>query len=230
MNEFSIRIAIADDHPAVLIGIESVLKEVSTVELVGAVKNSTELIDLLNLQSCDVLVTDYAMQGGEYGDGIILLEFLRRRYPDLKVVVMTMMDNPGVLRALINHGVKCILSKSDDSTHLIPAVHIAFSSGQYFSPTIASMLAAINDSGKQEITQKELSKREFEVVRLYVSGLTVNEIAARLNRSKQTVSSQKASAMKKLGIVREADLFKYAMETGLLASSAPIEPTTVIIP
>ena len=71
-----------------------------------------------------------------------------------------------------------------------------------------------------EVRQKELTKREFESVRLYVSGLTVNEIAGRLHRSKQTISSQKTSAMKKLGIVREADLFKYAMETGLLTSSA----------
>ncbi|MCW3477994.1 LuxR C-terminal-related transcriptional regulator [Neisseriaceae bacterium JH1-16] len=65
-----------------------------------------------------------------------------------------------------------------------------------------------------------LSRREIEVVRLFVSGLTINEIAARLHLSKQTVSAQKVSAMKKLGLQREADLYRYAIEVGLLPSSA----------
>lgn len=216
------RLIIADDHPAVLIGIGHVLEAVSTIDVVGLVKNSTELIHLLDKQPCDVLVTDYAMPNGEYGDGITLFEFLRRRYPHLKIVVMTMMDNPGVLRTLVSRGLTCILCKSDDSSHLIPAVHAAFSGGQYFSPAIASFVQSMNANGYGEVRKKELTKREFEIVRLYVSGLTVNEIAGKLHRSKQTISSQKTSAMKKLGIVREADLFKYAMETGLLTSSAGV--------
>jgi two-component system capsular synthesis response regulator RcsB len=220
VKEFSMRLVIADDHPAVLIGIGHVLESVTSMELVGLVKNSTELIHLLDRQQCDVLVTDYAMPGGEYGDGITLFEFLRRRYPQLKMVVMTMMDNPGVLRTLVNRGLTCILCKSDDSSHLIPAVHAAHSGGQYFSPAIIGYVQSLNMSEHGEVRKKELTKREFEIVRLYVSGLTVNEIAGRLHRSKQTISSQKTSAMKKLGIVREADLFKYAMETGLLSSSS----------
>jgi len=65
----------------------------------------------------------------------------------------------------------------------------------------------------------ELSPREAEVVRLYVSGLRVDEIAERLNRSKKTISTQKNRAMEKLGILRDADLFKYAAEHGWLTSS-----------
>jgi two-component system capsular synthesis response regulator RcsB len=66
-----------------------------------------------------------------------------------------------------------------------------------------------------------LSKRESEVIRLYVSGMRINDIAVQLHRSKQTVSSQKNSAMKKLGIASDADLFKYALEVGFVSSSRP---------
>jgi two-component system capsular synthesis response regulator RcsB len=59
----------------------------------------------------------------------------------------------------------------------------------------------------------------LEVVRLYVSGASINEIAEQLNRSKQTISTQKTSAMRKLGIERDADLFRFAYETGIAAAS-----------
>src|SRR5437870_2209670 len=113
MKQFSVNLVIADDHPAVRIGIKAVLDPASTIVVQGTVRNSTELIGVLESQPCDVLVTDYAMPGGEYGDGITLLKFIQRRYPELKIIVMTMMDNPGVLRTLVTLGVSCILSKSD---------------------------------------------------------------------------------------------------------------------
>ncbi|TWC71705.1 LuxR family two component transcriptional regulator [Herbaspirillum sp. SJZ099] len=222
MKEFSVRLVVADDHPAVLVGTQHILGTAGTITVLGAARNSTELIALLDSQACDVLVTDYAMPGGEYGDGIALFDFLGRRYPSLKLIVMTMMDNPAVLRTLLAHGVRCILSKSDDPSHLIPAVHVAFSDGTYFSPSIAEMMR--HPGEKEPLARPGLTARELDIVRLYVSGLTVNEIAERLHRSKQTVSSQKSSAMKKLGIERDADLFKYAIETGLLSSSAPPAP------
>jgi len=62
---------------------------------------------------------------------------------------------------------------------------------------------------------KNLTMRELEVVRLFVTGLTVSEIAERLHRSKQTISTQKMSAMRRLGIRRDADLIKYGMESDL---------------
>jgi len=69
-----------------------------------------------------------------------------------------------------------------------------------------------------------LSKRELEVVRMFVSGLTVTEIAERLHRSKKTISTQKGSAMAKLGILRDMDLVRYGMETGLMSTSAAPPP------
>ena len=135
MHPYKIRVIIADDHPAIIEGIKQSIA-VSTIDLMDSARNSTEIIALLDRGIADVLVTDYAMPGGEFGDGLPLFEFILRRYPDIKIVVMTMMDNPGVLRTLIALGVRCIISKSDDVSHLIPAIHIASSGGQYFSPTV----------------------------------------------------------------------------------------------
>lgn len=217
---YKIRVVIADDHPAIVEGIKQSIA-VSTIELMDTARNSTQIIALLDKGIADVLVTDYAMPGGEFGDGLPLFEFILRRYPDIKIVVMTMMDNPGVLRTLIALGVRCIISKSDDASHLIPAIHIASSGGQYFSPTVNAIVQTLDKPPGGDNKNVNLSKRESEVIRLYVSGMKINDIAAQLHRSKQTVSSQKNSAMKKIGVASDADLFKYALEVGLVPSSSP---------
>lgn len=220
MNTFSIRFLLADDHPAVLFGMQKAIHNIDSFTLVGTARNSTEIVEILSQHPCDVLVTDYAMPTGEYGDGISMVAFLTRRYPELRVVVMTMMDNPAILNALAAERVSCILSKSDDPSHLIPAVHAAFAGGTYYSPTVRAILDAARSARSELGGRLALTRREAEVVRLFVSGLLVSEIAERLHRSKQTVSTQKISAMRKLGIERDADLYKYAIETGLAASAS----------
>jgi two-component system capsular synthesis response regulator RcsB len=219
MASFPIRIAIADDHPAVLIGIAHQLAGLEDIEVIGTAHDSSELIALLDAQPCDVVITDYVMPGGTYGDGFTLLSHLRRRYPRLQVVVFTMMENPGLVQNMVAQGIGAIVSKGDALRHLGLAAQAAAAGRGYLSPAIAAALAEVSPGGA-----RPLSQREGEVVRLFVSGLTVNEIAARLSRSKKTVSAQKMSAMKKLGIERDADLYQYAITSGLAAAQQPHTP------
>ncbi len=114
MSRYGIRVIFADDHPVLTLANRHVVAAVPTIACVGDARNSTELVDLLQRTPCDVLVTDYAMPGGEYGDGRTLISFLTRRYPALKLVVTTMMDNPMVLRSLFGQRIHCVVSKSDD--------------------------------------------------------------------------------------------------------------------
>ncbi|KIP14621.1 LuxR family transcriptional regulator [Burkholderia ubonensis] len=208
MDEFFVRVMVADDHPASALGMSQALQGNSTIKLVGTVSNSTDLVEAIDKQQSDVLVLDYVMPAGKYGDGLALLSFLQRRYPALRIVTITMIDNPSVLRAIHRQGVSCILSKSDAISHLIGAVHAAYVGANYTSPIIKQLL----QDAESVSVARDLTTREIEVVRLFCAGYTVGEIAAQLHRSKQTISSQKSSAMKKLGIVRDADLIRYADE------------------
>jgi two-component system, NarL family, captular synthesis response regulator RcsB len=219
MAASEIQVILADDHPMMLVGIEHEFAGVNTIRLVGTARNSTELIALLTSTPCDVLVSDYAMPAGEYGDGITLFSLIKRRYPDIRIVVLTMLDNPAVIRALVTQDITCIVSKSDAATHLIPAVHAVHHGGKYYSPTINEIVQSIDWNRRGRGSSDVLSQRESEVVRLLASGLTVNEIAERLSRSKKTISTQKMKAMEKLGIEREIDLFRYAMDNGMVTSS-----------
>jgi two-component system capsular synthesis response regulator RcsB len=90
----------------------------------------------------------------------------------------------------------------------IQAVHIG---RRYFSPSVAHMMKSLPSA----TASSRLSQRESEVIALYVGGDSINAIAEKLQRSKQTISTQKINAMRKLGIETDADLFKYAIELGL---------------
>jgi two-component system, NarL family, captular synthesis response regulator RcsB len=205
-----IRVALADDHPVIRLGIEAALDELPAVRRIGSAVDSTQLIELLDNQPCDILVTDYAMPGGQYGDGLELMGFLRERYPKLGIIIITSMDKAVLIRSLLACGVDGILSKNDDMLHVRSAIQAVYSKRKYFSPHITKIIKMLPSTNSSR-----LSQREFEVIKLYVSGTTINAIAEKLERSKQTISTQKVSAMRKLGIETDADLFKYAMELGL---------------
>ena len=205
-----IRVALADDHPVIRLGIEATLDDISTVQRMGSAVDSTELVSLLDTQPCDILVTDYAMPGGQYGDGLELIGFLRERYPDLGIIIITSMDKAVLIRSLLACGVDGILSKGDDMSHLRGAIQAVYSKRKYYSPRITKMMKALPTTNSSR-----LSPRELEVIKLFVGGTNINGIAEKLERSKQTISTQKVSAMRKLGIETDADLFKYAFELGL---------------
>ncbi|HTV84036.1 MAG TPA: response regulator transcription factor [Dyella sp.] len=205
------RVVVADDHQVIRMGIEATLDDMPFVERVGSVADSTQLITLLNARPCDILITDYAMPGGQYGDGLELIAFIRRHYPDLRIVVLTGIEKLALIRSLMVYGVNAILSKTDDMSHLRAAVQATRIGRRYHSPSIASTLRALPPAGNYP----RLSQRESEVIALYVGGASISAIADKMKRSKQTISTQKVNAMRKLGIDNDADLFKYAIELGL---------------
>jgi two-component system capsular synthesis response regulator RcsB len=214
MHSQKIRIVIADDHPVTLEGIKRSIDD-DTIEVISTASNSTEMLRLLDQGGVDVLLTDYSMPGGEHGDGLPLLGLIFRRYPQLNVVVMTMLDNSGLLRTIVGTGVRCLVSKMDHADHLTPAIRAACAGRKYFSPTMQSILTKVNERTLSQVREVSLSNREMEVLRLLFSGMKINDIAAQLHRSKQTISSQKGSAMRKIGVDNDADLFKYVLEVGL---------------
>lgn len=220
-----INFIIADDHPMVVVGIKHELSSIHTLRNAGVARNSTEVLDLLARCQCDVLITDYVMPGGEFGDGMAMLSFIRRRYPELKIVVLTAIENLAVVAEMRKIGVHSVLNKADEVGHLVSAVHAVYAGASYFSPRLRG-----EGGGGGDGQARDLSPREAEVVRLYVSGASISEIARQLNRTKQTVSSQKSSAMRKLGIERDVDLFCFAYETGLAIARQPIEGTAANLP
>jgi two-component system capsular synthesis response regulator RcsB len=91
---------------------------------------------------------------------------------------------------------------------------------EYMSPSVKASLDTLRMNAGGRNDEVMLSKRELEVVRLFVSGMTIKEISEHLSRSIKTISTQKNTAMRKLGIERDSELFQYAQSNGLLNLSS----------
>jgi len=215
-----IKVIIADDHPVILFGAAQALLKFPEIEVIGQARQSTELIQLLQKSPCDVVVSDLAMPGGQYGDGMPLLGYIGRQFPAVRIVVLTMLENPALLKRLREVGVTAVINKSDDLSHIGLAIVHVMRGQEYIGPSVKVALDSMGLSASGQQRDVVLSKRELEVVRLFVSGMTITEIAAQLKRSIKTISTQKNTAMRKLGIERDSELFQYAQSNGLLNLSA----------
>ncbi|WP_035052153.1 response regulator transcription factor [Andreprevotia chitinilytica] len=212
------KIVIADDHPIVLMGVRHALEGLLGLEICGEAENSTDLIALMDKVKPDLLVSDFYMPGGDSFDGIALIAHVKRRFPRVKIVILTMLTNPLILRAVLESGVDGVLLKNGGQLEIATAVQSVLNHQIYTSPTIQRLL---DDAKAQHPMLGEnpgwntLSPREMEVLRLFVSGLTVSEIAKMLRRSVKTISHHKIAAQRKLGISNDRELYEYALHNGL---------------
>lgn len=226
----TLNVILADNHPAIMSGLRALANRLPGVNVVGQAQDSTALVELLSSKPCDVVVTDYAMPGGRFGDGLLLLDFLNRRYPDVVVIVYTAIENPALLEAMHKRGARAVFTKIEPPEKVAAAIRaVAEGTPPPDSRTRASTSTSKNPREPLAPGLETLTKLEAEVVRLYVSGLTIDEIAEQRHRSKQTISAQKQSAKRKLNIARDIDLIHYIKESGFatLSSAAPMSAPSV---
>jgi len=209
-----IRVIVADDHDCVRVGVTRLLRARSDIEVVGEACDTHGLAELLEVCTCDVIVTDIGMPGLGGGDNAV--SFLRRvlrgrAHPP--VVVLTMIGRAHMLSGLLRLGVSAIVDKRDTTAALIDAIEAAMAADVYLSEHVRIAM-----KGMQAVPQLRdgiLSAREWEIFQLYARGLAVHEIADRLQRSGKTISTQKRTAMRKLGLDTDYDLIEYARQIGL---------------
>lgn len=210
-----LRVFIADDHPFTLAGVRAEIERAGEPFVVaGEASNGTALLELLaEARAGDLLVTDFAMRGPRLRecDGLPLLLMLRRQFPGLPIIVLTEVDNPAMLRAMVDAGVRGLVDKTSARDELLSAIHKVAAGRIHFC---RAMRHALDQAGVDK-NQARISPHEAEVVRLFVGGLTVSEIAVRLSRSVKTISRQKNDAMHKLGLDNNSQLYAYARDHGL---------------
>ena len=212
--EKSLRIILADDHPIFLIGLRVVLEQNNGAKVIAQASNPDELLEILRRVEADVLVTDFMMPDEHHNDGLRLLHRIRRDFPELPIIVVTMLNNAALFRAILELKIQGLLSKASVAGELPAAIASVRRKHLYIADSVRQIMLDAADHDLNG-TVKPLSSREIEVIRLLATGMTIGEIAVQLNRSKQTVSAQKINAMRKLGLASEAALFIYLQENGL---------------
>ncbi|CAK9890775.1 MULTISPECIES: response regulator [Pseudomonas] len=207
-----LKVIIADDHPIVLLGVRELVERDERFCVVGEAVCSKGLIELLEQQPVDLVITDYNMPADSpYGDGLKLVDYLKRHFPHLQVLILTMISNHLILTRLHELGVVGVIQKSQLHTEIQLALKAVAQQSQYRSLEPAKT-SVIETTAAIEDRFATLSPKEFEILRLFVAGKSVSDIARSQNRSAKTISAQKISAMRKLDVNSDQDLLAYCLE------------------
>ena len=211
----TLNVVIADDHPIVLVGVRELIERDARFRVVGEAVCSNELIKLLESRPVDLVITDFNMPGDSpYGDGLKLVEYLTRHFPGVRILVLTMISNPMILTRLQELGVLAVIQKNQLHDEIQAALK-AIARGNPVQRNGPESTSVMDDGAGLDERFTRLSPKEHEILRLFVGGQSVNEIARGLNRSAKTISTQKVSAMRKLHVSSDQDLLAYCIERNL---------------
>ncbi len=205
------RLVIADDHGIVREGIRWMLSDVDDIEIVAEVGSGEELVAALGDARPDVALVDVRMPGM---GGLAALERIRDRHPEVRVIVLTMHDQPAYVRKAISLGAAGYVLKNAGRQGLLAALGVVADGGTYFPGEVVAALAAtgpVPDGGPS------LSPRETEVLQLIADGMENKQIATELGLSEATVKGYLRNVFDRLGASSRAEAVATALRHGMIS-------------
>lgn len=208
-----INILIADDHKMIIDGIKALLAGAEDIRVIGQAMTGREVTDFVksNAHNLDLIVLDINMPDG---DGIDVTKYIRKNFPRIKVLILSMYNKPVFIKNLVEAGVSGYMLKNTGKEELIEAITKIHSGMDYFSPEVTKSLM---DSLRNPVNNPamDLTKRELEILKLLAKALTTAEIAELLFLSTYTIDTHRKNLLSKLNLKNTPALVKYAIENGL---------------
>ncbi|THB70929.1 MAG: DNA-binding response regulator [Desulfobulbaceae bacterium] len=216
-NSDSYRIVLADDHVLIRHGIKNIIIQDESLEIVGEVGDGDELLHCLEEGEADLLILDISMPKVS---GIDLAEVVKKKFPLMKVLMLTMHKNKQFFYGAMSAGADGYLIKSDSDEELLLAINKIRDGRTYISPYLADDFTedVLNAYRNQETSPfKGLTKREKQILGLVVDGYTSKDMAKKLNLSPRTVDHHRSNLLKKFKMKNSVDLVNYAVRNGYVA-------------
>jgi two-component system, NarL family, response regulator DegU len=212
-----LKVYIADDHTLFRKAMVNLIKSFDAVELVKDAENGKELLTLMKTEVPDVAIVDLQMP---VMDGADASENIVEKYPDVKIIILTMHDSERYILHMMEMGVHAFLLKNTEPEELEQAIHAVVEKDFYHNDLVASVLRKnVRDKKtgqRPDFSATELSDREIEIVKLVCQELTIKEIGSKLSISENTVRNHRSNIMEKIKVSNMVGLVKYAYETGLV--------------
>jgi DNA-binding NarL/FixJ family response regulator len=219
-----VNIIIADDHQLFITGLKSILNDIDGYEihLIDIANDGEELITILKKNVPDLLILDLNMPER---DGLDVLDVIRGQYDGLKILALTMYDESKIVKSAFKSGVDGYVLKSSGKEELVRAITEVLDGRTFLGKGVSLNSLMSRASRKSDnayhfedkfIKKSNLTKREFEILRLISLALSNKEIAKELFISDQTVSVHRKNIMRKLGVSNTAGLIKIAYDNSLI--------------
>ncbi len=209
-------IAVVDDHSLFREGLVSLLKEYDEFEVVLQASNGKELMDGLKKEKPQVILLDIEMP---IMDGIEATVQIKKKYPNIKVIILTMHNEEGLVFDLMGRGANGFLPKDKSVEFVIDAIYAVLEKGYYYNDAVAKAViegVRNNTTIKKSFYQSPLSGREIEIIKLICKQHTSKEIGEILNLSNRTIEAHKYNILTKTKSTNTAGVVLYAIEHHLL--------------
>lgn len=204
------RVFLTDDHAVLIGGLIKIIEEEDGLEVVGSAGSSQETLDKLTQKKVDLLITDYNLPDE---DGLSLVRKVKRKYPDMKILVLSMHDEGHLVKEILKEGIDGYLIKKDSHNELINAIYTIKAGKSYLSSDINKILIrGLNGEGETRL----LTDREREILKLIAKEYTNKDIAEELFISERTVETHRKNIFRKTGTNNMVGLIKFAYANNLI--------------
>ena len=207
---------VVDDHTLFRNGLRILLDGIDGFSVIGEASNGVELLELLPTLHPDVILLDIEMPRM---NGIQSAEEVLKRYPEMKIITLSMYGDEDYYFKMVSLGVKGFILKNSEIKEVVTAIETVVEGGSYFSQellfTLVSNLKS-TPTGVTDENSEELSQRESEILLHICRGESNSEIADALFISKRTVDKHRSNILAKTGCKNTANLVVYAIKNNLV--------------
>ena len=214
-----IKILIADDHVLYRAGVKTALSSKSDVKVIAEADNGMHLLNMLKMVHPDVILLDIQMP---VMDGITALPEIKKNWPNIKVVMLTMLEDHSMITKLMELGANSYLSKTSDIEVIYEAIKTCFEQDYFFNAltnkALLTNLKQRNHLSPQKVVQQEanLNDKEMLILKLMCGEKTTKEIADMVDLSPRTVEAIRDKLKVKTGAKSTAGLIMYAVKHNIL--------------
>jgi DNA-binding NarL/FixJ family response regulator len=212
----TIKVIIADDHALFRAGVKTALSIKKDVELIAEADNGMQLLNLLKHMEPDVILLDIQMP---IMDGIATLPEIRKMYPQVKVIILSMHNDHSMISKLMEIGANSYLTKNTDSENIYNAIKTCYEQEFYFNElTNKALLTGLRTRRTEPGLPQEanLSEKETTILKMMCEEKTTKEIADLVDISPRTVEAIRDKLKTKTGAKSMAGLVMYAVKNGII--------------
>lgn len=209
-----VRIVLVDDHKILRDGLRLRLEQEAGFKIVGEAATAAEARQSVEQARPDLVVLDLDLPGEK---GLAVAKRFRADLPQMKILVLTGLNNPEAAHEVMLAGAHGYLRKDEASEELVRAIHAVMAGKIFLSPDAATVLTRLLREQKDGTAEPVLNERETTFLRGVADGLSYKEIANGMNLSVKSMEAYRTRLAKKLGCASRADLVRYAVRKGLVA-------------
>jgi DNA-binding NarL/FixJ family response regulator len=212
----TIKVIIADDHTLFRQGVKTALSVKKDIDLIGEADNGMQLLNLLKHMEPDVILLDIQMP---IMDGITTLPEIRKLYPQIKVIILSMHNDHSMISKLMEIGANSYLTKNSDSENIYNAIKTCYEQEFYFNElTNKALLSGLRTRRTEASAPQEanLTEKETTILKMMCEEKTTKEIADLVDISPRTVEAIRDKLKTKTGARSMAGLVMYAVKNGII--------------